>query len=142
MVINVNLTGRVMLPYIPDYIRNSKEKIKEEEKAYVVLKDINYGFVENLKARQIELFKKLNGENGKTNSNAMIESTSDQIQFVKKIWDENVVGFVGLENQQGEVITKEMVEGDAILFQDMLSSLAIEINFLADTLRVERVSKK
>lgn len=57
MVINVNLTGRVMLPYIPDYIRNSKEKIKEEEKAYVVLKDINYGFVENLKARQIELFK-------------------------------------------------------------------------------------
>ncbi|MCD2401687.1 hypothetical protein LRB67_05415 [Borreliella bissettiae] len=142
MVINVNLTGRVMLPYIPDYIRNGKEKIKEEEKAYVVLKDINYGFVEKLKARQIELFKKLNDENGKTNSNAMIESTSDQIQFVKKIWDENVVAFVGLENQQGEVITKEMVEGDAILLQDMLSSLAIEINFLADTLRVERVSKK
>lgn len=72
----------------------------------------------------------------------MIESTSAQIQFVKKIWDENVVEFVGLENQQGEVITKEMVESDAILFQDMLSSLAIEINFLADTLRVERVSKK
>lgn len=142
MVINVNLTGKVMLPYIPDYIRNSKEKIKEEEKAYVVLEDINYGFVEKLKARQIELFKKLNGENGKNNSNAMIESTSAQIQFVKKIWDENVVEFVGLENQQGEVITKEMVESDAIFFQDMLSSLAIEINFLADTLRVERVSKK
>ncbi len=35
-----------------------------------------------------------------------------------------------------------MVEKDAILFQDMLSNLAIEINFLADTLRVERLSKK
>lgn len=53
-----------------------------------------------------------------------------------------MVEFVGLENQQGEVITKEMVENDAILFQDMLSNLAIEINFLADTLRVERLSKK
>lgn len=82
------------------------------------------------------------GGNGKNNSNAMIESTSAQIQFVKKIWTENVVEFVGLYNQEGELITKEMVEKDAILFQDMLSNLAIEINFLADTLRVERLSKK
>ncbi len=142
MIINVNVSGRVRIPYIPDYIRNSKEIIKEEDKAFVVLKDVNYGFVEKLKARQIELFKKLNGGNGKNNSNAMIESTSAQIQFVKKIWTENVVEFVGLYNQEGELITKEMVEKDAILFQDMLSNLAIEINFLADTLRVERLSKK
>lgn len=142
MIINVNVSGRVRIPYIPDYIRNSKEIVKEEDKAFVVLKDVNYGFVEKLKARQIELFKKLNGGNGKNNSNAMIESTSAQIQFVKKIWTENVVEFVGLYNQEGELITKEMVEKDAILFQDMLSNLAIEINFLADTLRVERLSKK
>ncbi|APJ09277.1 hypothetical protein [Borreliella afzelii] len=142
MIINVNVSGRVMIPYIPDYIRNSKEIVKEEDKAFVVLQDVNYGFVEKLKARQIELFKKLNGGNGKNNSNAMIESTSTQIQFVKKIWTENVVEFVGLYNQEGELITKEMVEKDAILFQDMLSNLAIEINFLADTLRVERLSKK
>ncbi|MBB6043488.1 hypothetical protein [Borreliella yangtzensis] len=142
MIINVNISGRVRIPYIPDYIRNSKEIVKEEDKAFVVLQDVNYGFVEKLKARQIELFKKLNGENGKNNSNAMIESTSAQIQFVKKIWTENVVEFVGLYNQEGELITKEMVEKDAILFQDMLSNLAIEINFLADTLRVERLSKK
>lgn len=142
MIINVNVSGRVRIPYIPDYIRNSKEIVKEEDKAFVVLQHVNYGFVEKLKARQIELFKKLNGENGKNNSNAMIESTSAQIQFVKKIWTENVVEFVGLYNQEGELITKEMVEKDAILFQDMLSNLAIEINFLADTLRVERVSKK
>lgn len=82
------------------------------------------------------------GGNGKNNSNAMLESTSAQIQFVKKIWTENVVEFVGLYNQEGELITTEMVEKDAILFQDMLSNLAIEINFLADTLRVERLSKK
>ncbi|WP_434246496.1 hypothetical protein [Borreliella burgdorferi] len=142
MIVNVNLSGKVMLPYIPDYIRNSNESIKEEDKAFVVLQGVNYGFVEKLKARQIELFKKLNGENGKNNPNAMIESTSAQIQFVKKIWNENVVEFVGLFNQEGELITKEMVEKDAILFQDMLSNLAIEINFLADTLRVERLSKK
>ncbi|WP_421136395.1 hypothetical protein QIA36_07165 (plasmid) [Borreliella yangtzensis] len=142
MIINVNVSGRVRIPYIPDYIRNSKEIVREGDKAFVVLQNVNYGFVEKLKARQIELFKKLNGENGKNNSNAMIESTSAQIQFVKKIWTENVVEFVGLYNQEGELITKEMVEKDAILFQDMLSNLAIEINFLADTLRVERLSKK
>ncbi|WP_420025357.1 hypothetical protein QIA36_05265 (plasmid) [Borreliella yangtzensis] len=142
MIINVNVNGRVRIPYIPEYIRNSKEIVKEEDKAFVVLQDVNYGFVEKLKARQIELFKKLHGENGKNNSNAMIESTSAQIQFVKKIWTENVVEFVGLYNQEGELITKEMVEKDAILFQDMLSNFAIEINFLTDTLRVERLSKK
>ncbi|ACL34899.1 hypothetical protein [Borreliella garinii] len=142
MVINVNLDGRVMLPYIPDYIRNSKETIEEKDRAFVVLQGINYGFVENLKARQIELFQKLNRESSKNNPNTMIESTNAQIQFVKKIWKENVVEFVGLFNQNGEIITKEMIENDAILFQDMLSNLAIEINFLADTLRVERLSKK
>ncbi|WP_267500978.1 hypothetical protein [Borreliella garinii] len=84
MIINVNVSGRVRIPYIPNYIRNSKEIVKEEDKAFVVLQDVNCGFVEKLKARQIELFKKLNGENGKNNSNAMIESTSAQIQFVKK----------------------------------------------------------
>lgn len=64
MIINVNVSGRVRIPYIPDYIRNSKEIVKEEEeedKAFVVLQDVNYGFVKKLKARQIELFKKLNG---------------------------------------------------------------------------------
>ncbi|WP_210360254.1 MULTISPECIES: hypothetical protein [Borreliella] len=142
MVINVNLDGRVMLPYIPDYIRNSKETIEEKDRAFVVLQGINYGFVENLKARQIELFQKLNRESSKNNPNTMIESTNAQIQFVKKILKENVVEFVGLFNQNGEIITKEMIENDAILFQDMLSNLAIEINFLADTLRVERLSKK
>ncbi|WP_029348108.1 hypothetical protein [Borreliella valaisiana] len=142
MIINVNLNGKVMLPYIPDYVRNSKETIEEKDRAFVVLQGINYGFVENLKARQIELFQKLNGESSKNNPNAIIESTNAQIQFVKKIWKENVVEFVGLFNQKGEVITKEMIENDAVLFQDMLSNLAIEINFLADTLRVERISKK
>ncbi|WP_210379865.1 hypothetical protein [Borreliella garinii] len=142
MIINVNLNGKVMLPYIPDYVRNSKETIEEKDRAFVVLQGINYGFVENLKARQIELFQKLNRESSKNNPNTMIESTNAQIQFVKKIWKENVVEFVGLFNQNGEIITKEMIENDAILFQDMLSNLAIEINFLADTLRVERLSKK
>lgn len=84
MVINVNLDGRVMLPYIPDYIRNSKETIEEKDRAFVVLQGINYGFVENLKARQIELFQKLNRESSKNNPNTMIESTNAQIQFVKK----------------------------------------------------------
>ncbi|WP_234925466.1 hypothetical protein [Borreliella valaisiana] len=85
MIVNVNVSARVMLSYIPDHIRNNKESVKEEDKAFVILQDVNYGFVKKLKARQIELFKKLNGENGKNSPNAMIESTIAQIQFVKKI---------------------------------------------------------
>ncbi|AHH07180.1 Hypothetical protein BCD_1114 (plasmid) [Borrelia crocidurae DOU] len=109
----------------------------------MILEGINYGFVEELKAFQIELFQKLSKNSLKEiDPKVTIDVNKRQLEFMKKIWKDNVVGFVGLFDQDNQPVTKEVVEKDAILLQDMLSNLAIEIYNVSDTLKVERVSKK
>ncbi|AHH07150.1 Hypothetical protein BCD_1084 (plasmid) [Borrelia crocidurae DOU] len=153
MLVNVNLSGRIELPYIPDYLRKQGDVVKsgtaaEREKsanedAFVILEGINYGFIEELKAFQIELFQKISKNSLKEiDPKVTIDVNKRQLEFMKKIWKDNVVGFVGLFDQDNQPVTKEVVEKDAILLQDMLSNLAIEIYNVSETLKVERVSKK
>ncbi|AFI31910.1 hypothetical protein [Borrelia crocidurae] len=154
MLVNVNLSGRIELPYIPDYLRKQgdvfhksgtaaeREKSANED-AFVILEGINYGFIEELKAFQVELFQKISKNSLKEiDPKAAIDVNKRQLEFVKKIWRDNVVGFVGLFDQNNQPVTKEVVQKDAILLQDMLSNLAIEIYNVSETLKVERVAKK
>ncbi|UPA19060.1 hypothetical protein bpuCAU1_001302 (plasmid) [Borrelia puertoricensis] len=147
MVINVNLSGCIELPYIPDYIRRKGNvehaNCKDSEEAFVILEGVNYGFIEKIKGFQIELLQKLTKNSTKeVDTRVALDVTNRQMEFVKKIWRENVVGFRGLFDQSGNLVTKEIVERDAVLLQDMLSNLAIEINNVSDTLKVEGASKK
>ncbi|UPA12719.1 hypothetical protein [Borrelia venezuelensis] len=140
MIINVNLSGCIELPYIPDYIRrkgNATNTVNEKgsDKAFVILEGINYGFIEGIKVIQIELLQKLTNNSGKEiDPRVALDVTNRQMEFVKKIWRDNVVGFRGLFDQSGSLVTKEMVERDIVLLQDMLSNLAVEINNISDTL--------
>ncbi|ETZ17102.1 hypothetical protein BDCR2A_01977, partial [Borrelia duttonii CR2A] len=136
MLVNVNLSGRIELPYIPDYVRKQGDVVNKSgtavereksanEDAFVILEGINYGFIEELKAFQVELFQKLSKNSLKEiDPKAAIDVNKRQLEFVKKIWRDNVVGFVGLFDQDNQPVTKEVVEKDAILLQDMLSNLA------------------
>ncbi|WP_049752324.1 hypothetical protein [Borrelia duttonii] len=65
MLVNVNLSGRIELPYIPDYLRKqgdvvnksgtAAEKAKSaNEDAFVILEGINYGFMEELNIKKLE----------------------------------------------------------------------------------------
>ncbi|MBW6187392.1 hypothetical protein KZ870_39975, partial [Pseudomonas aeruginosa] len=120
--------------------------IDNDEQAFITLEGIDYGFIEGVKAFQIELLQKLTLLNSNTNKEIdprlALDVTNQQMEFVKKIWRDNVVGFRGLFDQSGNPITKEMVQKDAILLQDMLSNLAIEINNISDTLKIEGNVKK
>ncbi|AMR76154.1 hypothetical protein [Borrelia hermsii] len=148
MVINVNLSGRIELPYIPDYIRKKGNVAhtvneKDSEEAFVILEGVNYGFIEKIKVLQIELLQKLTKNSTKeVDPRVALDVTNQQMEFVKKIWKDNVVGFRGLFDQSGNLVTKEIVEKDAVLLQDMLSNLAVEIYNVSDTLKVEGASKK
>ncbi|ATQ15453.1 hypothetical protein CNO14_05620 (plasmid) [Borrelia miyamotoi] len=146
MIVNVNLSGRIELPYIPDYMRKQGSDVESEDRAFIILEGIDYGFIEGVKAFQIELLQKLTLLNSSTSKEVdprvALDVTNQQMEFVKKIWRDNVVGFGGLFDQAGNLVTKEMVQRDAILLQDMLSNLAVEINNMSDTLKVEGTVKK
>ncbi|AHH11866.1 Hypothetical protein BCO_0120100 (plasmid) [Borrelia coriaceae ATCC 43381] len=142
MVINVNLSGRIELPYIPDYIRRNGNVVESKD-AFVILEGVNYGFIEGIKVLQIELLQKLTLNSSKEiDTKVALEVTTKQLEFVKKVWRDNVVGFKGLFDQNGNLVTKEMVERDAVLLQDMLSNLAVEINNVSETLKAEGALKK
>ncbi|UGQ16725.1 hypothetical protein [Borrelia sp. RT5S] len=145
MLINVNLTGRVQIPYIPSYIRNGKDLDlnSEESDAYIVLENVDYGFMEKLKARQIQILQDIKKSDGSEYDPAGVaKSTAAQMQYVRQVWNEHVAGFVGLFDQTGKLVTKEMVECDAILLDDMLYSISLELGNLSSTLRAERCLKK
>ncbi|WKC58494.1 hypothetical protein [Borrelia sp. P9F1] len=155
MIINVNLTGRVPIPYIPSYIRNGKDfntkseakevkeaKEAEDSQAYIILENIDYGFMERLKARQIQILQDIKKGGGEHDSAGVAAATEAQMKYVRQVWREHVAGFTGLFDQTGKLVTKEMVESDAILLDDMLLNISLELGNLASTLRAERCLKK
>ncbi|WP_038363459.1 hypothetical protein, partial [Borrelia persica] len=119
------MSGRVELPYISDYISKNGDFDNgiTDGSAFIILEGVNYGLIESIKSIQIELLQQLTKNSIKeVDPTRVLEVTNRQMDFVKKIWKENVVGFVDLFDQDGNLITKEMVEKDAVLLQDMLSN--------------------
>ncbi|AHH05590.1 hypothetical protein CNO14_06865 (plasmid) [Borrelia miyamotoi] len=88
MIVNVNLSGRIELPYIPDYMRKQGSDVESEDRAFIILEGIDYGFIEGVKAFQIELLQKLTLLNSSTSKEVdprvALDVTNQQMEFVKK----------------------------------------------------------
>ncbi|QMU99651.1 hypothetical protein F0310_04365 (plasmid) [Borrelia sp. A-FGy1] len=146
MTININLEGRMQIPYIPGYVRNSSSKeekdLEEQNRAYIILDKINYGFIEKLKANQVTIAYLIRGDKGEQEASMLAKSVMAQLKQAREILEENVVGFVNLFDQTGRPVTKEMLEQDAIFKFDVVENISIELANFLTALKAEGVSKK
>lgn len=146
MKIKVNLSEKLEFSFVPSLVRamskhEREEWTRENGEAFIVLEGVNFGFMQSFREHQIALSKLLEKNEGKGMSE-IVEANLEQLKFAESIWRENVVGFRGLFDESGTPVTKEQVERDVVLKDEVIKSLANEISQMGKTIISKEPEKK